>query len=120
MSIVDPRLRAAVDATIGWYEEIFALHGIPTRLEGGIWSADGPPPPFHSAAIAVVPGVAASAMLDRLSSHSTGGFADPFADVDGASIGMRILFEATWIHRPADLTTQGASAGGMDRGSHRR
>ena len=25
---MDPRLRRAVDANVGWYEDIFALHGI--------------------------------------------------------------------------------------------
>jgi hypothetical protein len=36
---VDPRLRRAVDANIGWYEDIFATHGIGSVLEDGLWSA---------------------------------------------------------------------------------
>lgn len=102
---MDPRLREAVDATLGWYGEIFRLHGIPTLLHEGVWSADAPPPPLHSAAIAAVPGVPAERIRARITQPPTAGFADPFADVDGASIGMRVLFEATWIHRPAGRGT---------------
>jgi hypothetical protein len=54
---VDPRLRAAVDASLRWYDDVFALHRIPTRSEHGLWSALGPPPPWHSAAKTVEPGV---------------------------------------------------------------
>jgi hypothetical protein len=48
---VDPRLRRAVDASIGWYADIFAMHGIGSVLDDGLWSSLAPPPPLHSDAV---------------------------------------------------------------------
>ncbi len=50
---MDPRLRTALDASIGWYEDICALHGIATALHDGLWSAVGPPPALHSGVVVV-------------------------------------------------------------------
>ena len=96
---MDPRLRAAVDASVGWYEDICALHGITTVLRGGLWSAVGPPPPLHSGVVVVEPGVTADQVLTRLST-TAGGVKDSFASVDLAAYGWSLLFSASWLHRP--------------------
>jgi hypothetical protein len=56
---MDPRLRTAVDASIGWYEDLCALHGVGSVLADGLWSALGAPPPLHSDAVVVEPAVTA-------------------------------------------------------------
>ena len=38
---VDPRLRQAIDANVGWYDDLFALHGVGAILDDGAWSALG-------------------------------------------------------------------------------
>jgi hypothetical protein len=97
---LDPRLRVAVDASIGWYEDIFALHGIGSRLEAGLWSSLGPPPPLHSDVVAVEPTVSPVDVDAALAPRPTWGFKDSFAIVEPSVPGTRLLFDATWIHHP--------------------
>jgi hypothetical protein len=98
---MDPRLRTAVDANIGWYGDLFSLHGVPSLLHDGLWSAGGPPPPLHSDAVVVEPSVTIADVIARLQGREHAGFKDSFATIDAASHGMGLLFEATWIHRGA-------------------
>ena len=100
---VDPRLRQAIDANVGWYDDLFALHGVGAILDGGVWSALGPPPPLHSDAIAVEPSVTLDQVLARLDGRPHGAFKDSFAAIDAADAGMELLFAATWIHRNPDV-----------------
>jgi hypothetical protein len=96
---VDPRLRRAVDANIGWYEDIFATHGIGSVLEDGLWSAVAPPPPLHSDAASVEPTVRAEQVVERLVGRPRAGVKDSFSSLDLATAGWEVLFSATWIHR---------------------
>jgi hypothetical protein len=96
---MDVRLRTAVDASIGWYEDICALHQVRSVLRDGLWSAVGPPPPLHSGVVVVEPEVTAEQVLERRSS-SEGGVKDSFAGVDLDAHGFDLLFAASWIHRP--------------------
>ncbi len=43
---VEPRLRRAIDANVGWHEDLLALHGVGSTLAHGLWSALGRPRPF--------------------------------------------------------------------------
>jgi hypothetical protein len=63
---MDQRLRSAVDASIGWYDDICALHGVGSILDDGVWSALETPPPLHSDAVAVEPEVTADRVIARL------------------------------------------------------
>jgi hypothetical protein len=107
---LDPRLRVAVDASIGWYEDIFAIHGIRSRLEDGLWSCDGAPPPLHSDLVAVEPTVSRASVDAALAGRPTWGFKDSFATVEPAAPGGRLLFGATWIHHPGADGGRGPSA----------
>jgi hypothetical protein len=94
---VDPRLRAAVDTSLAWYDDVFALHGIPTQEDGGLWWALCPPPPWHSGVKTTEPGVGADRVLDV---HRHGAVADSFGDLDLAPYGFTMLVDATWVHHP--------------------
>jgi hypothetical protein len=104
---MDARLRRAVDASIGWYEDIFALHGIGSTLEDGLWSSAAPPPPFHSDAVTAEPSVRAEQVVARLAGRERWGVKDSFAGLDLSGEGANVLFSATWIHRepPAPAST---------------
>jgi hypothetical protein len=98
---MDPRLRSAVDASVGWYDDICALHGVGSILASGIWSALDTPPPLHSDAVVVEPMVTADQVLARLDGRVHCGVKDSFARMDLSGEGMDLLFSATWIHREA-------------------
>jgi hypothetical protein len=96
---MDHRLRSAVDASVGWYDDLCSLHGVGSMLEDGLWSALGTPPPLHSAAVVVEPAVTADQVLTRLDGRAHGGVKDSFATMDLSGAGMDLLFSATWIYR---------------------
>ena len=104
---VDARLRLAVDGNVGWYEAIFSLHGIGSVIADGLWSALGPPPPFHSHAVVIEPSVTIDTVEARLGDVPNAGFKDSFSSLDATRMGMSPLFDATWIHHE-----QGAPAAG--------
>ncbi len=97
---MDSRLRTAVDASVGWYVDLCAVHGVGSVLQDGLWSALGPPPPLHSDVVVVEPGVTADLVRERLHGRSHCGFKDSFASLP-APDGMELLFSATWMHREA-------------------
>jgi len=102
---VDPRLRAAVDTSLAWYDDVFALHAIPTQVDGGLWWALCPPPPWHSGVKTTEPGVG----VDRvLAVHEHGAVADSFGDLDLAPYGFTVLVDATLVHHlPLDEPPSG-------------
>ena len=98
---VDPRLRAGIDASLSWYDDVFTLHGIPTRTRQGLWSALGTPPPWHSAAKTVQPGVEADQVGLATDAFEQCSVADSFGDLSLDRHGFELLFEAAWFHRAA-------------------
>jgi hypothetical protein len=96
---VDPRLRTAVDTSLAWYDDVFALHAVPTRTAPGLWWATADPPPWHSRVKTTEPGVS----LDRVLAARTGpgAVADSFGDLDLRPHGFTLLVDATWVHHPA-------------------
>ena len=108
---MDHRLRCAIDASIGWYDDLCTLHGTASMLADGLWSALGPPPPLHSAAVTVEEQVTAERVLDRLADGPPGGVKDSFSTVDLGGAGWELLFEATWLHLPAPAAPAGLPPG---------
>jgi hypothetical protein len=112
---VSPALRAAVDASLLWYDALCALHGVPCGIEENVWCAYAPPPPLHSNAKTVEPGARPDRALAAVVGH--GSIADSFGAFDLTGEGYRLLFEAQWIHRPApdagsrDLPARWSSVG---------
>jgi hypothetical protein len=94
---VDQRLRAAVDTSLAWYADVFALHSVPARLEDGLWWALGTPPPWHSRAKTTEPGVEVDRVLEVV---EHGAVADSFGDLDLRSHRFTVLIDATWVHHP--------------------
>ncbi len=97
---MDPRLRAAVDASLAWYDAVCAAHGIPASISEGVWRCHAPPPPLHSAAVLAEPDAAPDAALRAVAPYQTCSVADPFAATDLTAEGFGLLFEASWLHRP--------------------
>ncbi len=104
---MDPRLRSAVDASIGWYEDMCALHGVPTRMSVGLWTAQAAPPPLHSEVVSVEPAVTVAQVMGCLGGRPPAGVKDSFALLDLAGEGMSLLFTADWLHRPGASAATG-------------
>lgn len=96
---MDPRLRAAVDESVCWYDELFALHSVGCGISDGLWASHGPPPPLHSAAKSVEPSVRSAAALRAVAAYEHCSIADSFGALDLGDE-MDLLFEARWLHRP--------------------
>ena len=109
---MDPRLRTAVDASRRWYDDVFALHGIPVRVERGLWSTLGRPPPFHSAAKTLIPGVETVRAVRAVDAFEHCSVADSFGDLELDRFGFDLLFEATWVHRVPSTHTSGTLPAG--------
>ena len=88
---MDPRLRAAVAASVAWYDDVFAALRIPVARRGELWVAGGPPPPYHSAVKTLVPGVATEDVLAAMTAFDHGTVADSFGDQDLAPHGFDLL-----------------------------
>jgi hypothetical protein len=93
-----------VDASCAWYDDVFALHSVPTRAADGLWWAEGPPPPWHSAVKTTRPGVAVTRVVAALAGAAGGGVADSFGDLDLRPHGLDPIIEATWLHHPGVVT----------------
>lgn len=98
---VDPRLRRALDASLGWYEDIFALHGAETAIVDGVWRSAGPPPALHSDVVIVERNATTAALKEALAGRASWGYKDSFATLPPPGRSVELLFEATWIHREA-------------------
>jgi hypothetical protein len=101
---MDHRLRLAVDASLAWYDDVFALNGIPATRSDGLWRALGTPPPYHSAVKTIVPGVPVARVLAAAASFEQCSVADSFGELELP--GFTRLFDAVWVH----------AAGGSSRG----
>ncbi len=111
---VEPRLRRAIDGNVGWYDAIFALHGIGALLADGLWSGLGAPPPFHSHAVVVEPWVTLDTVEARIGDIPNASFKDAFSSLDATRLGMSLLFDATWIHHEPVAPAAGADAAWSD------
>jgi hypothetical protein len=105
---MDPRLRAAVEASVRWYDDVFALHRIPVRVEDGLWISLGPPPPWHSAAKTLQPGVGADRVAEAVGGPARCAVADSWGDLNLAPYGFHLLIEATWLLRTPRRTASRA------------
>jgi hypothetical protein len=93
-------LGTAVRSSLRWYEDIFAVHGIPTAVEPGLWKALGEPPRWHSAAKTLSPTTAKDEALRAVEAFDHCSIADSFGALDLSDAGFGLLFEATWVHHP--------------------
>lgn len=101
----DPRRAVAVASARAWYDDVMRLHAVPVAVADGLWVAEGPVPPWHSAILTMRPGLDEHAVIAAVGRREhrglpAGGIADGFADLELLEHGYAPLFEATWIHLP--------------------
>lgn len=96
--VSEQRLRAAVDASRRWYDDLFRLHRIAVGSDGALWWAEAAPPRWHSAVKTLVPTTDPSGALLRMERHPHGTIADSFGLLDLTAEGFELLFAARWLH----------------------
>ena len=100
---MDQRLETCVAASLAWYADVFALHAIATATERGLWRTLGAPPPLHSAAKTLEPGVREADVLAAVAPYDVCSVADSYGDLDLAPAGFAVLIDATWLwHEPLE------------------
>ncbi|MFG3056650.1 hypothetical protein ACGFZP_37630 [Kitasatospora sp. NPDC048239] len=78
-------------------------HGVASRFGEQAWAAPARTPLYYPDAVTLVPGADPAALVARIDTAAPGASVkDSFADLDLTGAGFDVLFEAQWIHRPAN------------------
>jgi hypothetical protein len=96
-------LRAAARNNAEWCAVMCRSHGLASRFGDQVWTAPARTPPFYPDAVTLAPGTDAGAVISRIDRSRPGASVkDSFADLDLTRAGFEVLFDAQWLHRPAD------------------
>ncbi|GIJ76892.1 hypothetical protein SAMN05443287_104442 [Micromonospora phaseoli] len=82
-----------------WCDLICRTHGQPGSVDADAWSVPRRSPTWYPDAVTLRRGVGAE-LLGRIDAGPGASVKDSFADLDLAGHGLRVLFEAQWLHRP--------------------
>ena len=91
----------AAAANAAWCDAICTSVGVRTRRDANAWTATDRTPDGYPDAVTLSRGVDPAALLAHVDGGSGCSVKDSFADLDLGPLGFRVLFEATWIRRPA-------------------
>ena len=95
-------LSAAVDDSAAWCGIVCSTHGLTPASGRRVWSVPRRSLLGYPDATTLVRGVTAAEVLDRIDSGPGASVKDSYADLDLAPHGFEVLFDASWIARPAD------------------
>jgi len=98
----DLRERAARN-NAAWCDAVCRLHGLDVHLDEQLWWTSSRSPDFYPDAVTLHPGVAPEEVLNRVDDAAGCSVKDSFATLDLEPAGFRVLFEAQWIGREADV-----------------
>lgn len=104
MTGTEPALvQAAARNNAEWCAVMCRAHGVTSRFGERIWTAPTRTPPLYPDAVTLAAGTDAAALLARIDLSVAGASVkDSFADLDLSPAGFEVLFDAQWLHRPAD------------------
>ncbi|MGW6565175.1 hypothetical protein [Streptomyces sp. NPDC054975] len=87
-----------------WCEAMCRAHGHPGSFGPRAWTNARRTPPYYPDAVTLTADASVRDVLDDIDRSAPGASVkDSFARLDLTAEGFRPLFEARWIHRPADL-----------------
>lgn len=85
-----------------WCDIVCRTHGLPTAFHEHAWTCAQRAPELYPDAVTLSAAANAEDVLPRIDTAEPGGAVkDSFARLDLGPAGFRILFDASWIHRPA-------------------
>ncbi|MGX1561444.1 hypothetical protein [Streptomyces sp. NPDC055506] len=89
-------------------------HGVAGEFGTDAWAAPVRTPLYYPDAVTLEPDAGRDALVARIDTASPGASVkDSFADLELAEAGFRVLFEAQWIHRPAETPATDLDAGAI-------
>jgi hypothetical protein len=91
----------AAAANASWCDVVCRSLGFRTHWQADAWTAAERTPDGYPDAVTLSRGADPVALLTRVDGGSGCSVKDSFADLDLAPLGFSVLFEATWIRRPA-------------------
>ncbi|MEV3991091.1 hypothetical protein AB0J57_19500 [Streptomyces sp. NPDC049837] len=99
-----PWARAAARNNAEWCDALCRAHGLGAGTFGGrAWTHPRRTPPYYPDAVTLAPEASAEQVLDGIDRSAPGcSVKDSFAALDLTGHGFEPLFDAQWIHRPAD------------------
>jgi hypothetical protein len=96
-------VRAAARNNAEWCAVMSRSHGVSGEFGEQAWTAPARTPPYYPDAVTLVPGADPAALVARIDTSVPGASVkDSFADLDLTGSGFQVLFDAQWIHRPAN------------------
>lgn len=113
-------LLLAVRNNAVWCDAVCRSHGRPGTFEPHAWVSRAATPPFYPNVVTLSGAEGADAQCAMVASLATSALARPwavkdsFATLDLAPLGLRPLFDATWIGRPAALPLLAAVVPAID------
>src|SRR3954447_1164763 len=100
---------AAAHNNAVWCDTVCASHGRAGEFHDSIWVNRHQTPPFYPNAVTLADKPASSAQIEHIRDLFGAGIPGEWAVKDSlyaldlATLGFRVLFEASWIARPATL-----------------
>ncbi|SEG94038.1 hypothetical protein SAMN05216223_12920 [Actinacidiphila yanglinensis] len=96
-------VQAAARNNAEWCAVMSRAHGVESQFGEQEWAASARTPLYYPDAVTLVPGADPAAVVARIDTSMPGGsIKDSFADLDLTEAGFEVLFDAQWIHRPAN------------------
>ncbi|MEV0113692.1 hypothetical protein AB0H77_10670 [Streptomyces sp. NPDC050844] len=103
-------VRAAVRNNAEWCDAVCRAHAVPGEFGGEAWTSARRTPPLYPDAVTLTPDASPADVVSRVDTGSPGcSVKDSYARLDLAPLGFDVLFEAQWIHRPADKAVMSPS-----------
>lgn len=100
MTGVDARALHAAHNNAVWCDAVCRTHGVATAFHSDAWVAATRTPPMYPDAVTLARAADPRRLLARVDASPGCSVKDSFASVDLSGAGMRVLFEAEWVHRP--------------------
>jgi hypothetical protein len=121
---VDRRVELAVLANAGWCDLVCVGSGRPTAMSDAAWICQGRSPEGYPDAITLRAGLGPDELrrfvLARIDTAPGASIKDSFVDQSLAEVGFEVLFDATWIYRPAVVGHPNGPTRGPSTEPHRR
>jgi hypothetical protein len=94
--------RRAARNNAEWCAAMAAAHGVAGRFDPDAWVSLRRSPPLYPDAVTLTHDVRPDGLLSRIDDSAGCSVKDSFATLDLSTAGFELLFEASWICRPAD------------------